>query len=271
MKRLALATVGFFLLLAIFGPWLAPYSASQTFESAYRLPPLGFEGADARFVLGTDDVGRDQVSRLIEGARLSLFAGLAVTLISMSLGVLIGAIAGWSGGWIESVILRLMDTLMALPSILLAIVVVTILGPSLTNAVLAAAVTSIPGVVRVVRAAIAIEKTKSYALSSRLFGAGSLRTVVLDLLPNCMAPILVQLTLGFGDGVLNVAALGFLGLGARPPAAEWGTMLADAKGFIESAPFLVVLPGLCILVVILSVNVLGDSLRDRLDPKLRKL
>ncbi len=256
-------------LIGVFAPWLAPYEPARTFEGAYSLPPFFLNGHDARFVLGTDDVGRDVLSRLMHGAQVSLLAGLSVATLSLALGVLLGAVAGWRGGWVETIILRAMDTMMALPSILLAIVVVTILGPSLVNAVIAASVTAIPGVVRLVRAAIAEEKTKPYALSAKLYGASGSRIVAVELMPNITAPILVQATLGFGDGILNVAALGFLGLGARPPMAEWGTMLADARAYVESQPWLVTAPGLCILIVILSFNILGDHLRDRFDPKLR--
>lgn len=266
---LAVAVLGVLAFVALFAPWLAPYDPAQTFEGMYRLPAFFMTGANGQFFLGTDDVGRDLFSRLISGARVSLLAGAAVTVIAMATGVVLGAIAGWLGGWREAGILRTMDTLMALPSILLAIVVVTILGPSLVNAVIAAAVTAIPGVVRVVRAAIALEKTKPYAQAARLFGAGGTRIVILDLMPNALAPILVQAALAFGDGILNVAALGFLGLGARPPTAEWGTMLADARAFVESDPWLVTAPGLCILAVILAFNILGDHLRDHFDPKLR--
>ncbi len=258
------ATVG------LFADWIAPYSSIQTFEGAYSLPPFFLEGADPRFFLGTDDVGRDLLSRLLHGARISLLAGFSVSAISLFFGVALGALAGWRGGWIESTILRAMDTMMALPSILLAIVVVTILGPSLTNAILAAAITAVPAVVRIVRAAIREEKAKPYALSAKLYGASGLRIVTIELMPNALAPISVQATLGFGDGILNVAALGFLGLGARPPMAEWGTMLADSRAYVESQPWLVTAPGVCILLVILSFNLLGDHLRDRFDPKLRE-
>lgn len=256
--------------VGLFADWIAPYSSIQTFEGAYSLPPFFLEGADPRFFLGTDDVGRDLLSRLLHGARISLLAGFSVSAISLFFGVALGALAGWRGGWIESTILRAMDTMMALPSILLAIVVVTILGPSLTNAILAAAITAVPAVVRIVRAAIREEKAKPYALSAKLYGASGLRIVTIELMPNALAPISVQATLGFGDGILNVAALGFLGLGARPPMAEWGTMLADSRAYVESQPWLVTAPGVCILLVILSFNLLGDHLRDRFDPKLRE-
>ncbi len=269
LVALAAMILGTVAMVGLLAPWLAPFDPAQTFEGAYSLPPFFLDGHDARFFLGTDDVGRDLLSRLMHGARVSLLAGLSVAILSIMIGVVLGAIAGWRGGWVESFIMRAMDTMMALPSILLAIVVVTILGPSLVNAVIAASVTAIPGVVRIVRAAIQEEKRKPYALSAKLFGAGGTRIVVLDLIPNVTAPILVQATLGFGDGILNVAALGFLGLGARPPMAEWGTMLADARAFVESQPWLVTAPGVCILMVILSFNLLGDHLRDRFDPKLR--
>lgn len=267
---LAVAILGTAAIAGVFANQIAPYSPTQTFEGAYSLPPFFMDGADPRFFLGTDDVGRDLFSRLLHGARVSLLAGLSVSMISLFIGVILGAIAGWRGGWIESLILRTMDTMMALPSILLAIVVVTILGPSLMNAILAAAITAVPSVVRIVRAAIREEKAKPYALSAKLYGASGLRIVSIELMPNAMAPISVQATLGFGDGILNVAALGFLGLGARPPMAEWGTMLADSRAYVESQPWLVTAPGVCILLVILSFNLIGDHLRDRFDPKLRE-
>lgn len=265
----AMALLGLTAFFAIFAPLIAPYDPARTFEGAYSLPPFFLEGWDSRFLLGTDDVGRDLFSRLIYGARISLLAGFAVTVLSLTIGVVLGALAGWKGGFIEAAILRLMDTMMALPSILLAIVVVTILGPSLVNAVIAAAVTAVPGVVRLVRATIREEKAKPYSLSAKLYGAGGFRIVTVELLPNSLAPIFVQGTMGFGEGILNVAALGFLGLGARPPMAEWGTMLADSRAYVESQPWLVTAPGLCILIVILSFNLLGDHLRDVFDPKLK--
>lgn len=266
---LAMSLLGVTAVFAIFAPLIAPYDPAQTFEGAYSLPPFFSDGWDPRFLLGTDDVGRDLFSRLIYGARISLLAGFAVTVLSLVIGVVLGALAGWKGGLIEAAVLRLMDTMMALPSILLAIVVVTILGPSLVNAVIAAAVTAVPGVVRLVRATIREEKSKPYSLSAKLYGAGGFRIVTVELLPNSLAPIFVQGTMGFGEGILNVAALGFLGLGARPPMAEWGTMLADSRAYVESQPWLVTAPGLCILIVILSFNLLGDHLRDVFDPKLK--
>lgn len=267
----AITLLGSALLLVAMADWVAPHDPLQTFESAYRLPGVwsGEANYDSRFILGTDDVGRDVLSRLLHGARWSMLAGLAVALMATWVGVILGALAAWWGRGVDGVISRAMDVLMALPSILLAIVVVTILGPSLLNAILAATLTAIPGVTRVVRAQLMLEMSKPYVAASRVAGAGGLRIVLRDLLPNCGGPILVQATLGFGDGLLNVAALGFLGLGARPPAPEWGAMLADARGFVESDPALVALPGLCIFLVIWAFNILGDEVRDHFDPKIR--
>ena len=196
--------------------------------------------------------------------------GILVVVVSLSIGTALGLLAGYAGRWVDAVIMRLMDVLMALPSILLAIVVVTILGQNLGNAIIAVSVTVIPGFVRLVRAQVMVEKNKQYVVAAQSFGAGPFRQAFTNILPNCMAPIIVQGTLGFSDGILNVAALGFLGLGAKPPTAEWGTMLSDSRAFIESAPWLVTLPGLCILVVVLGFNLLGDGLRDALDPRLKK-
>ncbi len=249
--------------------FISPHDPLQTFEGAYRLPGFWSSEAhyDPRFVLGTDDVGRDVLSRLLHGARWSMLAGLAVAVLATALGVILGSFAAWWGRSVDALISRAMDVLMALPSILLAIVVVTILGPSLLNAILAATLTAIPGITRVVRAQLMLEMSKPYVAAARIAGAGGFRIVLRELLPNCGGPILVQATLGFGDGLLNVAALGFLGLGARPPAPEWGAMLADARGFVESDPALVTLPGLCIFLVIWAFNILGDEVRDHCDPK----
>ncbi len=266
---IGLWVIGLFLLIAIFAPFLAPYTESQMFPDALKLPPV-WSGGTADFIAGTDDVGRDLLSRLIYGARISLGIGFMVVLFSMSIGASIGLIAGYAGGFIDGAIMRGVDILMALPSILLAIVVVSILGPNLFNAIVAVSIVAIPGFVRLVRASVRSEKSKQYVIASKSYGASHFRVLVKNILPNCMAPLIVQGALGFSDGILNAAALGFLGLGAQPPTAEWGTMLADARPFIESSPWLVTLPGLCILIVVLGFNLLGDGLRDAFDPRLKK-
>ena len=267
---IGLVLVILFILAALLAPLLAPFDPAQIHEGMFTKPPIWSADGTAQFLLGTDDVGRDVLSRLIYGARVSMGVGIMVVLFSLSVGTLLGLLAGYAGGWVDAFVMRLTDILMALPSILLAIVVVTILGQNLSNAIIAVSVTVIPGFIRLVRAQVMVEKNRQYVVAAGSFGAGPFRQAFSNILPNCMAPIIVQGTLGFSDGILNVAALGFLGLGAKPPTAEWGTMLSDSRAFIESAPWLVTLPGLCILIVVLGFNLLGDGLRDALDPRLKK-
>lgn len=260
----------FFALLAILSPWIAPHSASEIFPDALRLPPVWVEGGSWTYPLGTDDIGRDLLSRLLHGAPLSMGIGLFVVVFSVVIGTTLGLIAGTKGGWIDDVLSRFMDVLLAMPSMLMAIVVVAILGPSLLNTVIAVGVVSVPAIFRIVRGSSQSEMSKDYVSAARSYGAGWWRIAVMNVLPNCMAPLIVQATLGFSEGLLSAAALGFLGLGAQPPLPEWGTMLSDARASIESAPWMVTLPGLCILLVVIGFNLLGDSLRDALDPKLRR-
>ncbi len=264
-----------FILIATFvalaAPWLAPHDPIQVFDGSFRLPPFWNAGFQSGFWLGTDDVGRDLLSRLIYGARFSLSIGFLVVLFNLTVGLFFGLIAGSFGGWVDQVIMRAMDIILALPSILMAIVVVAVLGPSLINTVLAIGVVTLPNVVRVVRSSILVEKQKNYVVASQTFGASWWRIYVVNILPNCMAPLLVQASFGFSDGILNAAALGFLGLGVQAPIPEWGTMLSDSRSYIESAPYLVTLPGLCILTVVVAFNILGDGLRDALDPKGRRV
>jgi ABC-type dipeptide/oligopeptide/nickel transport system permease subunit len=267
---IGLGVVVVFVLIALLAPWLAPYDPTIVHENSFKLSPVWAEGGSSTFLLGTDDVGRDFLSRLIYGARISMGVGFMVVIFSLSLGVAIGLLAGYVGGWVDTVIMRLTDILLSLPSILLSIVVVTILGQNLANAIIAVGILVVPSFVRLVRASVLVERDRQYVIASRSFGSGHFRQAVLNILPNCLAPVIVQATLGFSDGILNVAALGFLGLGAQPPTAEWGTMLSDGRAYIESASWLVTLPGLCILAVVLGFNLLGDGLRDALDPRLKR-
>lgn len=262
--------VGFFVLVAIFSPWLAPHSPLEIFEGAYKLPPLWSEGGQSSFLFGTDEVGRDLLSRLIAGAPVSLGIGFFVVVFSVFWGTLFGLLAGSLGSWVDQVLSRVMDVLMALPSMLMSIVVVAILGPSLINTIIAVGVVAVPAVFRLVRGAVLSEMSKNYVTAARSYGAGWFRLTVINVLPNCMAPLIVQASLGFSEGILNAAALGFLGLGAQAPTPEWGTMLSDARASIESSPWLVTLPGLCILLVVIGFNLLGDGLRDVLDPKMKR-
>lgn len=265
-----LVVVLFFVILALVGTWIAPHDPTELFPDAIRKPPSWAEGGEVKYFLGTDDVGRDLMSRLILGAKVSMGVGFFVVILSMSLGTALGLLAGYFGGWTDRVIQRGVDIVMSIPSILLSIVVVSILGPSLLNAILAVSFVAIPTYIRIVRASVLAEKSKPYVMAVRSFGAGHFRTLVLNIFPNCLSPLIVQAALGFSEGILNAAALGFLGLGAQPPTPEWGTMLADARSFIESVPSLVTFPGLCILSVVLAFNLLGDGLRDALDPRLKK-
>jgi len=207
---------------------------------------------------------------LIYGARLSLLIGCVVVALSLSVGTLLGLTAAFVGGTVDVLIMRVMDVLLVFPSLLLAIVVVAILGPGLSNAMLAVAVIALPGFVRLSRAAALGELAREYVLATRSAGAGMLRLMLLVVLPNCLAPLIVQATLGFSSAILDAAALGFLGLGAQPPTPEWGTMLADARQFYDRAWWLLTFPGLSILVTVMAFNLLGDGLRDALDPKLRR-
>lgn len=267
---IGLGIIIFFLIVGAFAPLLAPHSESEIFSNALRLPPALSDEGQWRYPLGTDDVGRDILSRLIYGARISIGIGFAVVFLSLTVGTLLGLLSGYFGGLTDKIIMRAMDILMALPSILLAIVVVSVLGPGISNAIVAVAIVSIPSFTRIVRASVMAEKNKQYVMASRSFGASNWRIMFQEILPNCMAPLIVQGTLGLSDGILNTAALGFLGLGAQPPTPEWGIMLSDARAYIESSPWMVTLPGLCILLIVLGFNLFGDGLRDALDPRLKK-
>ena len=251
---------------AVAAPIIAPHSPAEQFRDHFLAPPF----QEATFPLGTDSLGRDILTRLIYGARLSLLIGGVVVALSLSAGTALGLVAAFAGGALDIAIMRLMDVLLVFPSLLLAIVVVAILGPGLTNAMLAVAVVQLPGYVRLSRAAAQGELTREYVVATRSAGAGVLRLALLVVLPNCLAPLIVQATLGFSAAVLDAAALGFLGLGAQPPTPEWGTMLADALQFYQRAWWLLTFPGIAILVTVMAFNLLGDGLRDALDPKLRR-
>ncbi|MCV2448270.1 ABC transporter permease subunit [Paracoccus sp. DMF] len=257
-------------LTAFLAPLLAPHDPTQQYRDALLVPPVWQEGGRAGFLLGTDAVGRDMLSRLIYGAQYSLFIGIVVVAIALTGGIIIGLIAGFYGGWVDSVIMRVMDVVLAFPSLLLALVLVAILGPGLTNAMIAIAIVYQPHFARLTRAAVMGEKAREYVAAAKVAGASNLRLMFKTILPNCLAPLIVQATLSFSSAVLDSAALGFLGMGAQPPASEWGTMLAEAREFILRAWWVVTFPGLAILVSVLAINLMGDGLRDALDPKLKR-
>lgn len=267
---IGLALIVLVLLMAVFADVVAPHPPNLTDNAAFLKPPFWQEGGSLTYPLGTDAIGRDILSRLIHGARLSLSIGVAVVTVSILVGTMLGLVAGFVGGATGIVIMRVMDIILTLPSLLLAIVIVAILGPGLMNAMLAVAVVVLPHYVRIARAAVIAEKAKDYVTAARVSGAGPLRLMLSEVLPNCAAPLIVQASLGVSTAILDAAALGFLGLGAQPPSPEWGTMLADAREFVLRAWWVVTFPGLIILVTVLAFNLVGDGLRDALDPKLKR-
>jgi dipeptide transport system permease protein len=256
-------------IVAVAAPLFAPFNPDQQFRDALLMPPLT-RGSEGLFLIGTDALGRDILSRLIFGARFSLFIGVVVVSVSLIGGVIIGMFAGFFRGWIDTVIMRVMDIILAFPSLLLALTLVAILGPGLTNAMIAIAIVAQPHYVRLTRAAVLTERNRDYVTAARVSGAGPLWLMFVTILPNCMAPLIVQAALSFSGAILDAAALGFLGMGAQPPTPEWGTMLAESREFITRAWWVVTFPGLAILITVLAINLMGDGLRDALDPKLKR-
>lgn len=267
---LGLVVVVLICLIAAFADVLAPHVPTEQFRDAILAPPVWAEGGSWRFPFGTDGVGRDTVSRLMYGARVSLFIGLTVTIVSLGLGVIFGLAAAFFGSAVDVVITRIMDLIMAVPDLVLAILAVAILGPSLTNTIVAVTIVYLPRYVRLVRASALGERDKDYVTAAKVTGVGPMRLMFATVLPNCLAPLVVQAALGISDAILEAAALGFLGLGAQPPTPEWGAMLADSREFIRSAPWIVTFPGLAILITVVAINLMGDGLRDALDPKMRR-
>ena len=265
-----LVIVALVVAIAVLAPLLAPHSPIEQFRDAVKSPPIWAEGSSWSFPLGTDGVGRDMLSRLIYGARVSLFIGVTVMCVSFVLGVVLGLACAYFGSVVDVVITRLMDLIMSVPDLVLAILAVAVLGPSLLNTIVAVTIVYVPRYVRLVRGSALTELDKDYVTAAKVAGVGPLRLMVSTVLPNCLAPLIVQAALGVSDAILEAAALGFLGLGAQPPTPEWGSMLADSREFIRSQPWIVTLPGLAILVTVVSINLLGDGLRDAFDPKMRR-
>jgi dipeptide transport system permease protein len=269
------AVLGLFIIvlvlsLALFADLIAPHSPYLTNSQAFLKPPFWQSGGSLTYPLGTDAIGRDILSRLIYGARLSLAIGISVVAVSVAVGTVLGLVAGFMRGVVEILIMRAMDIVLTMPSLLLAIVIVAVLGPGLMKAMLAVAVVVLPHYVRITRAAVLSELAKDYVTAAKVSNAGTLRLMFREVLPNCLAPLIVQASLGVSTAILDAAALGFLGLGARPPEPEWGTMLSDAREFVLRAWWVVTFPGLMILITVLAFNLLGDGLRDALDPKLKR-
>ncbi len=262
---LGMVVVTLIVLMAIFAGVLAPHDPYEQFRGFSKLPPFWAEGSDPRFLLGTDPVGRDLLSRIMYGARVSLFIGISVMAVSMVFGIALGLLAARFGGIVDVVILRIMDLIMSIPSLVLAILIIAVIGPNLTNTIVAVTIVGLPRYVRLVRAS-----AKDYVTAAKVAGVGPMRLMLSTVLPNCLAPLIVQAALGVSDAILEAAGLGFLGLGAQPPTPEWGSMLADARDLITSHPWVLALPGIAILITVLAINLMGDGLRDALDPRLRR-
>jgi peptide/nickel transport system permease protein len=256
-----LALVLFFVALAIFAAWIAPHDPLATSWSAVRKPP------SAAHWFGTDEIGRDVLSRVVWGTRASLLAGVVSVCISLVVGVPIGLAAGYLGGWVDMLISRLADAMLACPFLILAIALAAFLGPSLTNAMIAIGIAATPVFVRLTRAQVLAVKVEDYVEAARAVGNSHLRIALRHVFPNVVAPLIVQATLAIAAAVIAEASLSFLGLGQQPPAPSWGSMLNTAKNYVENAPWMSIWPGLSIFLLVLSFNLLGDGLRDALDPR----
>lgn len=267
-KKSKLAVVGtvivvFFVLLAIFGPLIAPQGINEQNLKLKLLPP------SSEYWFGTDVFGRDIFSRVIHGSRLSLMVGFASVAISIVLGSILGILAGYYGKWVDTIISRVFDILLAFPSILLAIAIVTALGPSLFNALIAIAIINIPNFGRLIRSKVLSIKEEEFITAARAIGMKDSRILLFHVLPNSMTPIIVQGTLAIATAIIEAAALGFLGLGAQAPAPEWGKMLSDARIYLVNAPWTMIFPGIAIMLTVLGFNLMGDGLRDAFDPKMK--
>ena len=269
------------LLMAAFAPQLASYDPLQSMIGqpghTGRLPAmppcihaLGCSVEQPEHFMGLDLNARDMWSRWVYGSRVSLFVGVSSVTFSIIIGSLIGMVAGYAGGILDNVLMRMMDVLLAFPSLLLAIAIVTVLGPGLQNALLAIAIVAIPVYARLARASVLSVKEMEYITANRALGANPPRILFVHILPNAITPLIVQGTLGIGTAVLEAAALSFLGLGAQPPTPEWGAMLSEARNYVFTAPHLVFFPGLAIMITVLGFNLLGDGMRDALDPRLNR-
>lgn len=252
------------LIVAVFAPYLTPYDPNT--QDYTRM----MQGPSSSNLFGTDNFGRDILTRIMYGARISLRLGFLGTIVGATIGSLLGALSGYYGGWVDTILMRLLDVQMAFPGLLLAIVIITVLGVGEINVIIAIGVFSIPTFARVVRGSLLALREQDFVLAARSVGVPDRRLMFVHLLPNALAPILVLATIRLGTAILTAASLGFLGLGIRPPAPEWGTMLSEGRNYMQLAPHIAIFPGLAILVTVLALNLLGDGLRDALDPKTKR-
>ena len=266
MAMVGLAIVVFLVLLAVFADFLFDYEEIVIKQNtAIRL-----QGPSAEHWFGTDEFGRDILARLVHGGRISLVVGVIAVAIALTIGGTLGAISGFFGGKVDMLISRAMDILLAVPSLLLSITIVSALGPSIINLMIAIAVSSVPGYARIVRSSVMTVRDNEFVEAAKAIGANNAQIIASHILPNCLAPIIVQVSLKVASAILSTSGLSFLGLGVKAPTPEWGSMLSGGRAYLRNAPHLTVFPGLCIMLTILSMNLLGDGLRDALDPKLKQ-
>ncbi|MBV6394446.1 MAG: Glutathione transport system permease protein GsiD [Anaerolineales bacterium] len=273
---IGMVILGVMVLIALTAQWIAPYDPLKVLigveDVKRREPPcihlLGCPADKPQHIAGIDGNVRDEFSRLLYGTRLSLMVGFSTVTFAIIIGTVLGALSGYFGGWIDNIIMRTMDVLLAFPSLLLAIAIVTVLGPGLINALLAIGIVSIPSYARVVRASVLSVREMDYVSATRALGGSNMQILFRRILPNALTPLIVQGTLGIATAILDAAALSFLGLGAQPPTPEWGSMLGSERNQVFTAPHLVFLPGFAIMLTVLAFNLLGDGLRDALDPRL---
>lgn len=265
MALVGLILIGILVLLAIFADVIADYNTVVIKQNLMER----MQGPSAGHWLGTDEFGRDIMARMIHGARVSLQVGLIAVGIAIIIGGALGAVAGYYGGWLENIIMRVMDVFLAIPSILLAIAIVSALGPNLFNLMLAIGISSVPSYARIVRASVMSIRDQEFIEAARAIGANDLRIILKHIIPNALAPVIVQATLGVAGAILSTAGLSFIGMGIQPPAPEWGAMLSGGRQYLRNAWHIATFPGIAIVITILALNLLGDGLRDALDPRLK--
>lgn len=249
-------------LVAVFAPFIAPYDYTESVGDSFEKP-------SSAHLLGTDKLGRDELSRLIYGARQSLIIGIVSVAIAAVLGIFIGAIAGYIGGWLDDLLMRILDIYQSIPMMLLCLVLAAILGPSLKNSVIALAVSMIPQFARMIRASILTIREEEYIEASKSINGGTWHILMTHVVPNAISPLIVTITMNVGNAILIGAMLSFVGLGVQPPTPEWGTLISDARNYMRANPSLAIYPGICIMITVLAFNLLGDGLRDALDPRMK--
>ncbi len=268
LKKNKLAVVALIVLIiliivAILAPVIAPYHYAEQHPKDSYAPP------SAKYLLGTDKLGRDIFSRLIYGSRYSLSMGVIAVAIAAVIGITVGSVAGYYGGWVDNLLMRFLDVYQSIPMFLLCVTLAAILGPSLRNAIIALGICTVPGYARIMRATVLTVREKEYIEAEKAINAKDPRIILKHIIPNAMAPIIVEITMGVGSCILSGASLSFIGLGAQAPISEWGAMISDARSVMREAPQLSLYPGICVMLAVLSCNLLGDGLRDALDPRLK--